>query len=294
MEINFLEAKVLGQKVSHPKEYDSSVLVAIPRELNRTIYDIEEVDLPFVGFDAWHGYELSFLTEKGIPVVGVLKMVVSADSPSLVESKSMKLYLNSFNMSRYGHNVKEGVAIVEKMIEHDLSALLGVVVSVCFHTKERFVTFPFKDNAVLEQVVDIDCLEISSYTEDASLLEVVAHDRTKEVSWSTELLRSNCKVTFQPDWGSVYIYVEGDKLVSEASLLSYIVSMRNENHFHEEICELIYIRLKRLLNPNKLMVGCVYTRRGGIDICPFRANDVSILPKCYQEATRLVQKTMRQ
>ncbi|QZT36780.1 NADPH-dependent 7-cyano-7-deazaguanine reductase QueF [Halosquirtibacter xylanolyticus] len=294
MEINFLEAKVLGQKVSHPKEYDRTVLVAIPRSLNRTIYDIEQGDLPFVGFDAWHGYELSFLTEKGMPVVGVLKMVVPSDTPSLVESKSLKLYLNSFNMSRYGKSVKEGVAMVEKMIERDLSSLLEATVSVCFHTKERFVASPFKEHEMLEQVVDVDRMEIASYTEDASLLEVVDHDRLTEAFWGTDLLRSNCKVTFQPDWGSVYIHIEGEKLVSKASLLSYIVSMRNENHFHEEICELIYIRLKRLLNPQKLMVGCVYTRRGGIDICPFRANDKSLLPSNYEEAARLVQKTMRQ
>lgn len=291
---DMLEAKVLGKKVSHPMKYDPSVLVAIPRSYNRTIYGIEEEALPFCGMDAWHAYEVSFLTDNGVPVVGVLKMVVPADSPCLVESKSLKLYLNSFNMSSFGATRKEGLEEVTSLIKKDISSLLSVDVEVTFHTKDRFNAFPFKSYERVEEMVDLDSLVITDYTENKDLLEVVTTSRRTESEWKTDLLRSNCKVTFQPDWGSVYLYIEGTQHVTPESFLKYVVSLRNENHFHEEICELLYVRLKALLNPDKLMVGCVYTRRGGIDICPFRASHKELLPASYVSASKLVEKNMRQ
>ncbi|QZE14671.1 NADPH-dependent 7-cyano-7-deazaguanine reductase QueF [Halosquirtibacter laminarini] len=289
-----LEAKVLGKKVAHPDKYDPSVLVAIPRELNRSIYDIDSNSLPFIGFDAWHAYEVSFLTDKGMPVVGVMKFVVSSDSACLVESKSLKLYLNSFNMSSFGSTVKDAIDHVELLITKDLSELLQTSVSVAIRTKNIYHASPFSDYDKLESFIEIDDLKIHDYSENVSLLEVVPNVLHEEIRWCSDLLRSNCKVTFQPDWGSIYIHIEGDHIVTPESLLAYIVSMRNETHFHEEICELVFVRLQRLLNPKKLMVGCVYTRRGGIDICPFRSNGLGDLPSVYSNSKRLVQKTMRQ
>ena len=132
MMVEDLESKVLGQRISHPTTYDSSILVAIPRKFNRTDYKIDDDALPFVGNDIWHAYELSFLTEKGLPVAGVLKLIIPCSSPCLVESKSLKLYLNSFNMSRYGSSKAEGLELVLACIRKDLSELLSCTVEVSF------------------------------------------------------------------------------------------------------------------------------------------------------------------
>ncbi len=118
---NLPEAKLLGKNVAFPQSYDSSILVAVPREVNRKQYHLDSDQLPFVGYDVWHGYELSFLTLNGLPVNRVLKMVYSSNTPNIVESKSFKLYLNSLNNSRYGVNVIDGLTLVKELIERDLS-----------------------------------------------------------------------------------------------------------------------------------------------------------------------------
>ena len=273
--MNTPEAKVLGQKVTYPQHYDASVLVAIPRQWNRDYLNISEHDLPFVGTDVWHAYELSFLTKRGLPVVGVLKLSISADSPEIVESKSLKLYLNSFNMSSYGNSRAEGITQVKAIIKEDLSHLLHTTVEVGFVDRITALSSFEDDFEVLEKALDIDQLDITIYSEDEALLESTLGGGVLQVK--SELLRSNCKVTNQPDWGDVFVYMRGEHLPSKVSLLKYIVSFRNEQHFHEEICEAIYERLNRIFSPKRLMVACLYTRRGGVDICPVRASSVDLM-----------------
>lgn len=288
--MNNPEAKVLGQQVTYPQEYDSSVLVPIPRQWNRTYLNIEDENLPFVGLDIWHAYELSFLTKKGLPVVGVLKLAIPANSACIVESKSLKLYLNSFNMSAYGQTRAEGIVEVEQVIMKDLSALLDCEVRVKF-LSDYSTQSPFDSEFnLLEDSVDVDALSFDVYTETESLLEV---DEASELIVKSELLRSNCKVTNQPDWGDVFVYMTGESVPTKSSLLKYIVSFRNEQHFHEEICEAIYERLNRLFSPKELMVACVYTRRGGIDICPVRASEERLLTMPLLDVDVLTEKLLR-
>lgn len=286
------EDRFLGKQVSYPQQYSPEMLVAVPRQLNRAQYQLFNQNLPFVGYDAWHAYELSFLTEKGLPVSGLLKFVYSAKNPSLVESKSLKLYLNSFNMDRFGQSRADGLSIVLGMIKKDLSELLDTDVKLSFFNDlPDSSPFDFKSYQTLEDDKLAADLIFENYTEAPDLLQP---SNEKELKVSTHLLRSNCKITYQPDWGSAYIYYKGQNAPSKASLLQYLVSIRNENHFHEEICEMIYKRLWDKFKPEELMVSCIYTRRGGIDICPARASHAHLLPDYLLNPDTLSSKLLRQ
>ena len=291
---NEIEGKVLGKQISHPREYAPEILVAVPRKLNREQYDIQDNKLPFVGVDAWHAYELGFLTEKGLPVAGVLKLVYNCDSKFLVESKSLKLYLNSFNMGRYGVDREEGTALVLETIRKDLSELLKVEVDVSFHKKYDTSSFDFDGFELLEEIPGADSVTFDTYKEDESLLSASLTDSFNELKVSTNLLRSNCKITHQPDWGSAFIHIKSKHQIDKVALLKYLVSIRDENHFHEEICEMLYKRLLDKFKPEILMVACLYTRRGGIDICPVRANKKEHLPKNIIQAKILTSPSFRQ
>lgn len=288
-----IENKVLGQQVKYPDHYQPNVLVAVPRMYNRMQYNIDEQKLPFVGVDTWHCYELGFLTKFGLPVQGLLKITYPADSPNLVESKSLKLYLNSFNMEYVDFSVEESINGVKATVKKDLSNLIGAEVDVEYYRHGADNTnFDFVKYDVLEYGIEIDEIVFREYNENPLLLETFGE--VGEMRVVSHLLRSNCKITHQPDWGSVYIYIKGDDLPTRESLLKYIVSLRNENHFHEEICELIYLRIWERFHPEELCVTCLYTRRGGIDICPTRANKDSLLPKGLIDAYTLTRKLLRQ
>ncbi|MGQ1946684.1 NADPH-dependent 7-cyano-7-deazaguanine reductase QueF [Geofilum sp. OHC36d9] len=287
------EAKVLGKQVNYPNHYQPEILVAVPRALNREMYDLKNEQLPFVGIDAWHAYELSLLTNKGLPVTGVLKIVYPADSPFLVESKSLKLYLNAFNMERYGNNRDEGVKKVLDIIKNDLDKLLKCNTQLSFFNHNTSLqTSDFPDYSLLEESPDAEQITFDTFAENPDLLLSCGHGGSLKTA--THLLRSNCKITHQPDWGSVFIYLKGAALPGNNSLLKYIVSIRSENHFHEEICEMIYQRLWQRFKPEELMVTCIYTRRGGIDICPARASHWSLLPKKLSASHILTSKLLRQ
>lgn len=288
-----IEATHLGRQSAYPQQYDPSVLVAVPRHLNRGQYNIEEQNLPFEGIDVWHAYEFSFLTKKGAPVVGLLKITYPCNNEFLVESKSLKLYLNSFNMSRYGKTKTQGVKEVLQAITSDLSQLLKCEVGVRFFDhKAHAASSDFNDYSILEELVDFDSLSCNTYTESPELLKESSNNG--EIKWGTHLLRSNCKITHQPDWGSLYIYMKGKKLPSHESFLQYIVSLRNENHFHEEICEMVFKRLIDIFSPEKLMVACMYTRRGGIDINPVRVMPGTDLPASLTNSAFLTRMSFRQ
>jgi 7-cyano-7-deazaguanine reductase len=153
--------------------------------------------------------------------------------------------------------------------------------------------FDFHDYKLLEKTINAEVINFNDFTEEPELL-LSSKSEFNEIKVSTHLLRSNCKITHQPDWGSVFIYIKGEKLPTHESLLKYLVSIRNENHFHEEICEMIYYRLWTFFSPDKLMVTCIYTRRGGIDICPIRVSEQNLLPKYLSDCKQLSDKLLRQ
>lgn len=288
-----IESTVLGHRVDYPQHYAPEILVAVPRHLNRKIYGLEGDKLPFVGYDTWHAYEISFLTETGLPVVGVMKMVYDAHTENLVESKSLKLYLNSFNMEKYGCNAIEGYEIVANIIKDDISKCVSGDVEVCiFAPTQMPVPSALSDYMLLEDMPWANDIVISNYSETPDLLK--SSGKGGIINVMTHLLRSNCKITHQPDWGTAFIYMNGKDIPTEQSILEYLVSIRGENHFHEEICEMIFTRIWRMFHPDELMVTCIYTRRGGIDICPMRATSLDLLPNGLREHTLLTDKLLRQ
>ena len=278
-----------------PDTVDSTLLVSVPRVLNRTAYEIDESNLPFVGMDAWNAYEFSTLLTNGFPVSGWLKFTYSSESPNIVESKSVKLYLNSYNMAKLVTST-DYMWQVEDKITKDLSEAVGEEVDVFVRWGDVDTVRPIiGDFTSLEHYCNIDKMSFDEYNESPKTLQVVPSIGRYE-KWRSYSLRSNCRVTNQPDWGDVYIHIKGERAVTPESLLKYIVSMRKENHFHEEIAECIYKRLFDLLQPEELFVACLYTRRGGIDINPVRASDNRVLYKygAIADVTNFCTKTARQ
>ena len=278
-----------------PDEVDPTLLVAVPRYLNRTAYNINENELPFVGADAWNGYEFSTLLKNGFPVSGWLKFTYDADSPNIVESKSVKLYLNSYNMARLV-DTTDDIWIVEDKIASDLSKAVGSEVQVFLRWGDVDTVRPIIGDFIsLEHYCNTQKMTFDNYNESSDILQVVPSIGRYE-RWRSYSLRSNCRVTNQPDWGDVYVHIKGEKAVTPESLLQYIISMRKENHFHEEICECIYKRLYDLIQPEELFVACLYTRRGGIDINPVRASDTRVMNKyaAIADVTNFCTKTPRQ
>jgi len=273
-----IESKYLGKRVSFPQHYDPSLILAIPRYENRKLYNIKEQPEIFTGCDIWHSYELGFMTKNGLPVTGMLKITYGSDNLYLVESKSLKLYLNSFNMNRFGETKKEGLKEVLDTIKNDLSSALQTNVSVYFFDIQKEEAFDFTNFSLLEDNKEAENIAFDHYKESPELLKI-EKEESSTIKVATNLLRSNCKITHQPDWGSVYIHIKANKTIDKLSLLQYLVSFRNEYHFHEEVCEMIYKRLWDFLQPEELMVACLFTRRGGIDICPVRANKQELLPE---------------
>lgn len=265
-------SKLLGKKIEGCDTYNPSFLVAVPRTENRIRYNIDENNMPFEGFDIWHAYEFSSMTQNGLPYTRVLKLKYSCCSKFIVESKSLKLYLNSFNMSRYGKNIKESLNICAKVIQKDLSELLKTEVVLSFLDVDTEHTKIFNGFKNVLDFVDFDNLKIENFKESPELLEVEETRENKEYFLNFDSLRSNCRVTHQPDFGSAFIYYKSKQHIKESSLIRYLCSFRCEYHFHEECCEMVYKRLFDLLDDknDELMVCILYTRRGGIDICPIR------------------------
>jgi len=291
---NQLEAKVLGKQIAIPTEYCPLVLVPVPRHLNREQYAIHQPEDLFRGYDTWHAYEVSFLTNKGLPVCGVLKIVYSALSSFIVESKSLKLYLNSLNMTRLGENTKEGIQQFTHIVQSDLQQVLHTPVELTFFSQEpKEYPSDFSGYTLLENLPELQNITCSVYKEQPELL-TEEFENGGEIKVGSHLLRSKCKITQQPDWGSIYIHLKATKLPSLPSLLRYIVSLRDENHFHEEICEMIYKRIWDYFHPEILAVTCLYTRRGGIDICPSRANRIEYLPEHILDPELLSRPIWRQ
>lgn len=272
-------------------QYNPELLVKIPRYLNREGYGLTGKE--FVGVDVWNAYEVSAITTKGQPVAGMLKIVCPSDSENHVESKSIKLYLNSFNMTKIGDTARDCIKGIEARVKRDLDELLETNNTVTFYQSEAEVPalgFGYTD---LAEVTDLDKIDFTSFKSDASQLEAEEGNGFNK-TYRSNLLRSNCRVTNQPDWGDVFISIKGKKVPTAASLAKYIVSHRTVSHFHEEICEMIFAHLTEAFEPEELMVACLYTRRGGLDINPIRATHSMLIPEFFTSPDYRIAKTLRQ
>ena len=268
---NKIASEHLGKKSKGSENYDSSLLVAVPRFENRQQYGIMNDNLPFKGFGVWHAYEFSALTSTGIPVTRIMKLKYNCESEFIIESKSLKLYLNSFNMTRIGDGMEDCLNQCKKMIEKDLSSLLKCTVEVNFLENNAKKVEIFENFQNIMDFVDDRTLIIDKFKEAPEVIQVESLNDKKAYYLKFDSLRSNCRVTHQPDFGDVFIYYNSSKHINESSLVKYLSSFRSEFHFHEECCEMIYKRLYDLLdNEDELFVCALYTRRGGIDICPAR------------------------
>ncbi len=261
---DFEDLLPLGKLTTYKTEYDPHLLCPFPRQIKRDIIGITD-PLPFGGYDIWNAFELSWLNAKGKPIVAMGEFHIPCGSPCLIESKSFKLYLNSLNQTRFSN-----FSAVEKLMVTDLSAAAGATVQICLLDSDQFITEQLQ-NFPGQCIDDLD-IEIDEYSLNPSLLENSADPKqqvTEELH--SHLLKSNCLVTNQPDWGSVLIRYQGSK-ISPAALLRYLISFRQHNEFHEQCVERIFVDLMRYCQPEKLTVYARYTRRGGLDINPFRSN----------------------
>ena len=263
-----LSALKLGQNTEYKSQYDASLLQAVPRRLNREGLRIVEQQPFNQGADVWTCYELSWLNPHGLPQVAIADVEIDFKSENLIESKSFKLYLNSFNQTKFA-SIEE----VEQTLTRDLSQCASGQVSVRIHKLADYTNQPIVNFA--GECIDEQEIQIESYVFSNQYLENIAEDEIVEETLVSHLLKSNCLITSQPDWGSVQIHYIGKRLNRE-KLLRYLVSFREHNEFHEQCVERIFTDLMQFAKPEKLTVYARYTRRGGLDINPFRSNFESI------------------
>ncbi|AUH49809.1 NADPH-dependent 7-cyano-7-deazaguanine reductase QueF [Chromobacterium sp. ATCC 53434] len=257
------EHSPLGKTVQYQDHYAPELLFPIARQTKRDEIGVAASALPFTGVDIWTGFELSWLNARGKPQVGIATFRIPADSPRLIESKSFKLYLNSYNQTRI-----DGVDALSVQLARDLSAAAGADVSVAIALPQAFAAERIAEMAG-EYIDDID-IEVDNY---APCPEALTADPSAIVSETlcSNLLKSNCLVTGQPDWGSVSIRYTGPRIDREA-LLRYLIGFRQHNEFHEQCVERIFVDVLRACAPQTLTVYARYTRRGGLDINPWRSN----------------------
>lgn len=259
-----LEALSLGKETQYHDQYDAGLLQGVPRSLNRDSLSLTAENLPFHGGDIWTMYELSWLNSKGLPQVAIGHVELDATTENLIESKSFKLYLNSFNQTRF-----ESWDIVEKTLLKDLTTCAKGKVNLTIYPLSHFTSQPIVDFA--GECIDEQDIEIDNYQFDAQWLNESTTDTLVEETLISHLLKSNCLITNQPDWGSVAIQYKGKKIDRE-KLLRYLVSFRQHNEFHEQCVERIFHDIMQLCAPETLTVYARYTRRGGLDINPWRSN----------------------
>lgn len=262
----------LGQDVEYEFNYNPELLFPISRQEGRDRVGIVANQLPFQGVDIWTGYEISWLSMKGKPVVRVAEFTLPSDTPNLIESKSFKLYLNSFNQSEF-----ESEQCVIETMERDLSDAAGGEVSVAF--------FPVDSDEINCSRVDGICvddleIDVDVYEPDPTLLLSDASEQVSEVLYS-HLLRSNCPVTGQPDWGTLVVHYTGAKLDQEA-FLKYVISFRQHTGFHEQCVEQAFVDIDKATQAKELVVYARYLRRGGLDINPYRSKSGPLPKECLK------------
>ena len=280
---------ILGEQTTdYPTEYSPETLYPIARSMGRDAIGWHDEKLK-VGVDWWQAFEMSWLNSQGISQVAIARFGIPASSPFIVESKSLKLYLNSINFTEFS-----GWDEVQALIAKDLSACIQAEITVelfnlndDLNDKATGLLIAQPEGVCIDEAL-ANSSEKVALTEhpDASLLaknESDLRDSEKEVgknfSFYSNLLRSNCPVTNQPDWGTLAVSISSEKPVNTANMLRYILSFRQHNGFHEQCVEQIFADLSQYYEPSELMVRAWYTRRGGIDINPCRVSDMSLLPK---------------
>jgi 7-cyano-7-deazaguanine reductase len=265
--MSLLTASPLGKTSENISKYQPDLLFPIPRKSKRDEIHVP-TDLPFVGNDVWNGFEISWLNQKGKPVVAVAEFIFPCVSPNIVESKSFKLYLNSFNNSEFA-----SLEIVMATMVGDLSEAVGAdvyvkLIPVADFPKQQIDKFSGINLDLQDIVCDTYTVTPSYLISEASIVDEVVF---------SDLLRSNCLVTGQPDWGSVRMHYLGHK-INHAGLLKYLVSFRNHVEFHEQCVERIFMDIMKNCQPEKLSVEARYTRRGGLDINPYRSTEKDFRP----------------
>ena len=269
------EDSLLGKATPYKDQYDASLLFPIPRIAKRDEIGVPAT-LPFLGADLWTAYELSWLNLRGKPQVAIAHVTVPCETPNIIESKSFKLYLNSYNNTKFAD-----AAEVLARLRADLSAAVWRdsdktgTVGVKIIAPELFDQEPIHelDGLSLDRL-EVEC---THYTPAPELLSAAFDEQPVSEVLTSNLLKSNCLVTGQPDWGSVQIAYSGPQ-IEQAGLLQYLVSFRNHNEFHEQCVERIYMDIWTRCKPTKLTVYARYTRRGGLDINPWRTSHPQALP----------------
>ena len=268
--MNRPEDSSLGKAVAYVGSYDPGLLFPIARGDNRALLGID-AQLPFLGVDIWNAYELGWLDARGKPRVALAEFRIPVGSPNIIESKSFKLYLNSYMQTRVADT-----DALRTQLAADLSAAAGAPVSVVLSTPTS------KQAALIEnlagEVIDDLPIEISHYGPPRPDFLYGNPDAVVEESVVSHLFKSNCPVTGQPDWASVQIHYVGPRLGRDG-LLRYLVSYREHNDFHEHCVERMFMDILARCGPSKLSVYARYTRRGGLDINPFRATPGWLLPE---------------
>ncbi|OON59799.1 NADPH-dependent 7-cyano-7-deazaguanine reductase QueF [Massilia sp. KIM] len=261
--MNTPDQSPLGKTSAYQSQYAPELLFPIPRQQKRDELGLSGT-LPFFGVDIWNAYELSWLNMRGKPQVAIATVSAPADSPNIVESKSFKLYLNSFNQTRLANT-----DALLALLREDLSNAFGAPVHVALTTPDNFGSLKMGElDGVLLDRLDV---EIDNYQPSPQLLSANQDEAPVEETLVSHLLKSNCLVTGQPDWGSVQIQYAGPQIDQEG-LLKYLIGFREHNEFHEQCVERIFMDVLRQCKPSKLAVYARYTRRGGLDINPWRAN----------------------
>lgn len=267
----------LGKTTAYPKTYDRSLLVTVPRALNRDKLGLDD-KLPFCGFDIWNAHELSWLNSHGLPQVAIAKLGYPCTTKSIVESKSFKLYLNSLNYHRFAsesdfvNTLRNDLAAALQCVASDISISLARAGKSGLFEPASVVNFADTSFICIDDRDDLSDF-VYDYTPEL-LLDSTTQEQVSE-NLCSHLLKSNCLITGQPDWGSVMISYQGSRINKEA-LLRYIVSFRNHNEFHEMCVERIFCDIMKYCKPSELTVYARYTRRGGLDINPLRSTN----PEC--------------
>lgn len=266
--VESIASKVLGERTGEVKTYNPDILVPVPRNLSIEYLGVKMEDLPGEGFDLWYSYEFRCLTTNGLPLAAVIKFIVPHTSKNIIESKSFKLYCNSFTTERLGDTKAEALAKACEIMKKDLSKAAegDVEVSLVDPTNREKV---FEDYTELTTLVDPK-IEVKVYNEDPSQLEIADEgNEVKEYRLKFDALRSTCRITHQPDSGSFYLYYKSKKHISEESLVRYFSSFYEEHHFHEEILVTAFTRLSKILDADDtIFATALYQRRGSLDIGP--------------------------
>ena len=259
-----LNALKLGQQTKYAEKYDRTLLQPVPRRLNRDQLNITATQPFTIGADIWTAYEISWLNPKGVPQVAIADVSIDFRSENLIESKSFKLYLNSFNQTTFSD-----FADVQQTLQRDLQDCARGEVNVRLNSLADYTAQPIV--ALSGDCIDAQDIEVRNYAFNAALLNHCTGEHLVEETLVSHLLKSNCLITQQPDWGSLQIHYVG-KQINREQLLRYIISFRQHNEFHEQCVERIFCDLMQYAKPEKLTVYARYTRRGGLDINPYRSN----------------------